>query len=128
MKYYCVEGFYGRPLSFMRCHIFNYGKNFKIPMMVLSPKLVALGIGAPLHPYFKSIIKWYDIAPLQLSPNSWKLVITLHMFYTSLGYDAPSMPEISYFFSLRKSGKGYFFLVIHIKTQQEKILRGKGEK
>lgn len=117
-KYYEVEGMWARPLSFMRCHIFltgqdENGKEYRVPRMVTSARLVELGVGAPLHPFFKEILEWFDLAPLQLSPNSYKLVIGMYMLYKELGYEAPTMPEVSYVFSLRSCGKGYYFLVIH---------------
>ena len=70
MKYYDMEGIWARPLRTMRPHIFNIG-NQRIPRMVLTAKLISLGVGAPLHPFIKRILKWYDVAPVQLSPNSY---------------------------------------------------------
>lgn len=101
MKYYGQEGLWAIPRSHHRPHVFNYGGNFRIPRMVLSPKLVALGVGAPLHPYLRQVLEWYDLAPIQLSPNSYKLILALYILYRDLGFDAPSMPEVSYFFSIR---------------------------
>lgn len=83
MRYYNMEGIWARPLDFMRPNIFNYGKNFKIPRMVTSPKLMSLGVGAPLHPYLRRVIKMYDVAPLQLSPNSYKLVLAFLYYILS---------------------------------------------
>lgn len=73
----------------MRLHLFNYDLEFRIPRVVLSPKLVALGVSAPLHPFFKDICEWFDIAPIQLSPNNYKMAIALCMMYVSL--DSPSL-------------------------------------
>lgn len=49
----------------MRPHIFNHGEEFRILKIVLTPKLVALGVGAPLNLYFREISEWYDIVPIQ---------------------------------------------------------------
>ena len=73
---------------------------------------VKLGIGPPLHPYFRSIIEWFDIAPIQLSPNGWKLAIALYMLYQDHNNRAPTMEELSYFFRLGASSLGYYYLVV----------------
>lgn len=125
MQYYDMEGIWVRPFSFMKCHIFNYGKHFRVPRMVTSARLVELGLGAPLVPYYREIIEWFDIAPIQLSPNSYKLAIALHMLYSSLGFKAPTVPELSYFFGLRKSQKGYFYLVVQPKLNKRGFSEGK---
>ena len=70
LKYFDKGCIWARPHPWMRPHIFDYNPRLRIPRMVLTPKLVKLGIGPPLHPYFKSIIEWFDIASIQLSPNS----------------------------------------------------------
>ncbi|KAL8096381.1 hypothetical protein AgCh_037369 [Apium graveolens] len=112
MKYYDMEGIWARPLRTMRPHIFNIG-NQRIPRMVLTPKLISLGVGAPLHPFIKKILKWYDVAPVQLSPNSYKLVWALYIMYHNLRLGVPSMKEFSLFYSIRKSIPGYHFLVVN---------------
>ena len=101
-----------RPLRTMRPHIFNIG-NQRILRMVLTLKLISLGVGAPLHPYIKKILKWYDVAPIQLSPNSYKLAWALFMMYHNLRLGAPSMKEFSFFYSIRKSIPGYHFFVVN---------------
>ena len=90
----------------MRPHIFDYNPRLRIPRMVLTPKLIRLGIGPPLHSYFRSIIEWFDIAPIQLSPNGWKLAIALYMLYQDHNNRAPTMEDLSYFFRLGASSLG----------------------
>ena len=51
MEFYYQEGLWARPRPEMRSHIFNFGE-FKTPRIVLTPLLVKLGVGAPLHPFF----------------------------------------------------------------------------
>lgn len=107
----------------MRPHIFEYGENFRIPRMVLTPKLVSLVVGAPIHSYCRNIIRWYNVSPIQLSPNSYMLAAALFILYFDQGFPAPTMEEFSYFFSIRKSEKGYFFFVVQKKHNKKKILR-----
>lgn len=115
MKYYDMEGTWACPPNHMRPHRFDYGPDFKIPRSVLTLKHLALGVGAPLHPYYRDIVEWYDVAPIQLSPNSYKLAAALFILYHDKNFGAPTMEELNYFFSLRKSDMGYYFLVVHKK-------------
>ena len=124
MKYYDMEGIWARPLSKMRPHIFN-NENLKIPRMVLTPKLLSLGVGAPLHPFIKKILKWFDLAPIQLSPNSYKLSWDLFIMYHDLELGALSMKEFSFFFSLRKSSPGYYYLVANKQHNKKGFSEGK---
>lgn len=114
----------GRPPHMMIPHIFNYEGNFRTPKMVLTPKLVALGVGTPhyMHPYFKNIIKWYNVAPIQLSPNNYKLAIAVLILYRDKGHGFPTMEEFNYFFSLKKCSEGYFFLVMNKKYNKKGFL------
>lgn len=103
MNYYDQIGMWAQPHKRMRCHIFNYGAPFRVPGMVTSHKLVALGVDALLYPYYKALLEWFDLAPLQLSPSIYKLAAALLILYNELGFDPPFMAELSYFFSLRAS-------------------------
>ena len=57
LRYYDMGCIWVRPHPEMRPHIFDYNPRLRIPRMVLTPKLVKLGIGPPLHHYFKAIIE-----------------------------------------------------------------------
>lgn len=58
MKYYDMEGTWACPPEHIRPHRFDYGDGFKIPRSVLTPKLLALGVGAPLRPFYRSVVEW----------------------------------------------------------------------
>lgn len=103
-------------------HVASYDNDFKIPMMVLTPRLPWVWV----PPYFfKEILEWYDVVPIQLSPNSYKLAITLYILYHDEGLIPPSLEEFSYFFEIKKSVKGYFFLVVQHKHNSLGFSEGK---
>lgn len=83
--------------------------------MVITNKLVELGIGLPMHPFLHELIKFYDVAPIQLSPNSYRMAIGLYIMYRKKGFPPPSMREISHFLGLRRSGGdlGFFYLALY---------------
>lgn len=113
MKYYDMEGTWACPLDYMRPHRFDYGFNFKIPRSLLTPKLLALGVGTPLHVYQRANVKWYNVPPIQLSPKNYKLVEALYILYHDKKFGKPTLEEFNYFFSLLKREKGYYFLVCY---------------
>ena len=92
MQFYYQEGLWARPRLAMPPHIFNI-RDFTPPRIVLTLHLVKLGVGAPLHPYFRPISEWFDIAPIQLSPNSFRLAIALYIMYVNKGFPPPSMED-----------------------------------
>lgn len=124
MDYYEQEGTAVVPLEEMRPHRFDIG-NHRIPRTVLTPRHVSLGVGAPLHDYFEKICKWFDIAPIQLSPKSYKLAAVLFILYQDKGYGAPSMEELSYFLRLTRSSLGYFFLVVQNQHNNKGFSEGR---
>lgn len=111
MDYYEQEGTAGVPLEEMRAHLFDIW-NHRIPRTVLTPRHVSLGGGAPLHDYFEKICKWFDVAPIQLSPNSYKLAAGLYILYKDEGFREPTMEDLSYFLRLTRSSIGYYFLAV----------------
>ena len=124
MAYYEQKGTAVVPLEEMRAHRFDIG-NYRIPRLVLTPRHVSLGVGAPIHEYFEVICEWFDVAPIQLSPNSYKLAAGLYILYRDEGYGAPSMEELSYFFRLTRSSLGYFFLVVRKQHNNKGFSEGR---
>lgn len=111
MQFYEQEGKAVVPLPGKRPHRFDIG-NHRIPRTVLTPRHVSHGVGAPFHDYFEKICKWFDFAPIQLSPNSYKLAAGLYIFHKDLGFEEPTKREISYYFRISRSALGYHFLVV----------------
>lgn len=97
----------------MRMHLFDI-KRLPTPRMMLTPQLVELGLGSPMHPFLQQLIDFYKIAPIQLSPNSYRLAIRIYMMYLNKGYPPPTIEEISFFVDIRKSGKdlGFFYFAL----------------
>lgn len=97
----------------MRMHLFDI-KGLPTPRMVLTPQLVELGLGSPMHTFLRQLIDFYKITPMQLSPNNYRLAIGIYMMYLNKGYASPSIEGLSFFVDIRKSGKdlGFFYFVL----------------
>lgn len=103
MEYYNLDGKFMRSCRMMRMYIFNIS-GLPTPRMVITNCLTDFGLGVYFIIFFHEICEFYNIAPIQLSPNSFHLVIGIYMMYFNLGYEQLLMDELSYFVSLRKSG------------------------
>ena len=84
IAYYEQKGKAVVPLPDIKPHRFDIG-NHRIPRIMLTPKHVCLGVGAPMHSYYEDICNWYDLAPIQLSPNSYRLAAGLYILYRNEG-------------------------------------------
>ena len=120
VEYFDVNARWMKPTPEMRIHRFNI-EGLYPPRMVITNRLVELGFGNPMHPFLIEIFEYHRIAPIQLSPNSYRLAIGLYMMYINKGYEPPTMEELSYFVSLRQSGgdTGFYYYTIftsHGKT------------
>ena len=67
----------------------------------MSPYIMKAGISLPLHPFFVEVLDALNIAPLQLSPNAWRCMVGILLFYTKCGLGTPSLQEFFYMFTLR---------------------------
>lgn len=98
-----------------RCHTFNnFEPDQTIPNDVLPAQFFRLGLSLPLHPFIQDILDFYNIAPLQLNPNSYRMAICMYILY-DLVFEAPlSARELGYFYQLKETGKttGFFYLTI----------------
>ena len=120
IEYFDVRAKWMKPTAEMRIHRFNIDV-LRIPRMVVTNRLLELGFGKPMHPFLIEIFEYHKIAPIQLSPNSYRLAIGLYMMYINKGYEPPTIEELGYFVSLRQSGgdTGFFYYTIfstHGKT------------
>lgn len=107
IKYYNLADRWLKHRSPMRMHVFP-DTRLPTPRMVLTNKLVELGFGSPVYPFLREIVDYYQIAPIQLSPNSYRMIIGLYM------------TEISHFVGLRRSGNDLGFYEVTLYPSHNK--------
>lgn len=60
------------PLAGMRCQRFdNFKPGQEVPKVVLSVTFFKFGVYIPLHPFLLDIFRFFDVAHLHLTPNSY---------------------------------------------------------
>lgn len=103
-----------------RCHDFsNFEPDQAIPCAVFSAQFFRLGLSLPLHPFIVDILNTYKLAPLQLTPNSYRMAICMYILYDSLFQVKLTARELGFFYQLKETGKtsGFYYLTtwnIHI--------------
>ncbi|KAK1402683.1 hypothetical protein POM88_002288 [Heracleum sosnowskyi] len=71
-----------------------------------------MGLSIPLHPFIHDIITYYDIAPLQMTPNAYRMAMCMYVLYDQLFEKKMSARELGFFYQLKQTGKnsGFFYL------------------
>ncbi|XP_062078167.1 uncharacterized protein LOC133782796 [Humulus lupulus] len=61
-----------------------------------------------LHTYFVEICDYFEVAPFQLTPNSYGLLALLHILYRVLDWHPSDALEVHYFFNIKSNhASGY---------------------
>ncbi|KAK1365185.1 hypothetical protein POM88_040746 [Heracleum sosnowskyi] len=96
-----------------RCHRFdNFELDQQIPCVVFSATFFRMGLSIPLHPFINDIITYYDISPLQMTPNAYRMAMCMYVLYDQQFEKKMSTRELGFFYQLKQTGKnsGFFYL------------------
>ncbi|KAK0581614.1 hypothetical protein LWI29_015941 [Acer saccharum] len=74
--------------------------------------MLSCGVTLSLQPFIARFLAEAQIAPAQLAPNSYRILICLCLMWKLKGYGPPTPHEIRHFYTLRQAGNGgmYFLL------------------
>ncbi|KAK0570811.1 hypothetical protein LWI29_006810 [Acer saccharum] len=74
--------------------------------------MLSCGVTLPLQPFIARFLMEAQIAPAQLAPNSYRILMCLCLMWKLKGYGPPTPLEIRHFYTLRQAGNGgtYFLL------------------
>ncbi|KAK0582276.1 hypothetical protein LWI29_023682 [Acer saccharum] len=74
--------------------------------------MLSCGVTLPLQPFIARFLVEAQIAPAQLAPNSYRILMCLCLMWKLKGYGPPTPREIRHFYTLRQAGNGgtYFLL------------------
>ncbi|KAK3222193.1 hypothetical protein Dsin_009218 [Dipteronia sinensis] len=79
--------------------------------------MLSYGVTLPLQPFITWFLAEAQLAPAQLTPNSYRILMCMWHMWHRMGRPPPTPREIRYFYSLRPLGKsGIYFL---LSTQPE---------
>ncbi|KAK0581189.1 hypothetical protein LWI29_011150 [Acer saccharum] len=74
--------------------------------------MLSCGVTLSLQPFIARFLAEAQIAPAQLAPNSYRILMYLCLMWKLKGYGPPTPREIRHFYTLRQAGNGgtYFLL------------------
>ncbi|KAK0578308.1 hypothetical protein LWI29_008391 [Acer saccharum] len=74
--------------------------------------MLSCGVTLPLQPFIARFLAEAQIAPAQLAPNSYRILMCMCLMWKLKGYGPPTPHEIRHFYTLRQAGNGgtYFLL------------------
>lgn len=96
-----------------RCHRFDMLEPDQvIPSAVFSATFFRMGISIPLHPFIHDILRLYDLAPLQMTPNAYRMAMCMYILYNQEFDKKMSARELGFFYQLKQTSKdsGFFYL------------------
>ena len=109
-----------------RCHRFDTLKpGTGYPKAVLSAQFFRLGLSLPLHPFILEVMDFYEVSPMQLTPNSYRMAVCLYILYDIHHGVRMSAWELGWFFQLKLTGRtpGFFYLTAW-NTHHKKGIKG----
>ena len=81
------------------------------------------GLRLPVHPFIMELLDHFGIAPKQLMPNSWRIVVNCMEIWLAANGDMIVVGELIYLYRLKESKEyGYYELVPW--ERRTKIVRG----
>ncbi|KAK0585643.1 hypothetical protein LWI29_031746 [Acer saccharum] len=80
--------------------------------------MLSCGITLPLQPFIARFLAEAKIAPAQLAPNSYRILMCLGLMWKLKGYGSPTPREIRHFYTLRQAGNSgtYFLLSLPVEN------------
>ncbi|KAK0584270.1 hypothetical protein LWI29_010307 [Acer saccharum] len=87
--------------------------------------MLSCGVTLPLQPFIARFLAEAQIAPAQLAPNSYRILMCLCLMWKLKGYGPPTPREIRHFYTLRQAGNGgtYFLLSSPVENWIPRVWR-----
>ena len=93
------------------------------PVISFYEAVFTCGLRLPVHPFIMEILGFFGIAPRQLMPNSWRIVVNCMEIWLAINEDMIKVGELVHLYHLKESKKyGYYELVPW--ARRARIVRG----
>lgn len=86
------------------------------------PRMMDLGVGVPIYPFFISILESYGIAPGQLVPFAWCHMMGVYFIWTKLGFGVPSLDVCHHLYKFYPVVNHLYFYYFSIWPKGRNIL------
>ncbi|KAK0598910.1 hypothetical protein LWI29_000673 [Acer saccharum] len=91
--------------------------------------MLSCGVTLPLQPFIARFLAEHQIAPAQLTPNSYRILMCLCLMWKLKGYGPLTPHEIHHFYTLRQAGNSgtYFLLSLAVENWIPKGMANPGQ-
>ncbi|KAL2527592.1 Plus3 domain-containing protein [Abeliophyllum distichum] len=86
--------------------------------VALNQAVLAVGLRLPFSRIVRKFLREWRIAPIQLCPNGWRIMIGFFILWEQLGFPRPSVREFNslYFFKSDAKRSGWWYASVKAKT------------
>ncbi|KAL2532194.1 Plus3 domain-containing protein [Abeliophyllum distichum] len=86
--------------------------------VALNQAVLAAGLRLPFPRVVRKFLREWGIAPTQLCPNGWRILIGFFILWEQLGFPRPSVREFNSLYSFKSDGKrsGWWYASVKAKT------------
>ena len=86
-----------------------------VGFMAISEAILKVGVFLPLHPFIDQVLKLFDIAPFQLTSNSYRIMVSFFITFSEAYRVEPSLGHFAYIFGIKTVAKyaGFLYLIGH---------------
>ncbi|KAL2470716.1 hypothetical protein Adt_38852 [Abeliophyllum distichum] len=86
--------------------------------VALNQAILAAGLRLPFPRVVRKFLREWGIAPTQLCPNGWRILIGLLVLWDQLGFPRPSIGDFHSLYSFKSDGKrsGWWYASVKAKT------------
>ncbi|KAL2476675.1 Plus3 domain-containing protein [Abeliophyllum distichum] len=86
--------------------------------VALNQAVLAAGLRLPFPRVVRKFLREWGIAPTQLCPNGWRILIGFFILWEQLGFPRPSVRDFNSLYSFKSDGKrsGWWYASVKAKT------------
>ena len=84
-------------LLFSKWSVWNPSQN----AVAIYRSMLGCGVTLPLQPFIAIFLADAKLAPTQLAPNSYRILMCMCLIWKTIGYRLPTPREICHFYTLR---------------------------
>ncbi|KAL2512028.1 Plus3 domain-containing protein [Abeliophyllum distichum] len=86
--------------------------------VALNQVVLAAGLRLPFPRMARKFLREWGIAPTQLCPNGWRILVGFLILWNQLGFPRPSAKEFNSLYSFKLDGKmsGWWYASVKVKT------------
>ena len=81
------------------------------------------GLRLPVHPFIMELLGFFGIAPGQLMPNSWRIVVNCMEIWLAANKDMIKVSELVHLYRLKESKENGYYELVHW-ARRARIVRG----